>query len=85
MLKTDQMVYGYPQPYGSSLENPFSGEVTKKPQGLLCSGLSSSPPGWSVVKPPRHYLRFGIRAALDCIAMAGIVLFTALITFLLGS
>ena len=32
-----------------------------------------------------HHLEFCVKAALDCIAMASIVLFAALITLILGS
>ena len=32
-----------------------------------------------------HHLGFCLNAALDCIAMAGVVLFAALITLILGS
>jgi len=37
------------------------------------------------MRKTNHYLGFCVKATMDCIAMAGVVLFAALITLLLGS
>ena len=86
MYTTDQIVSDCRQPLTPSLgTHPPPAGASRMPAGPRWDRFSIASTGGLMAKPPGGYLRFGLRAALDCIAMAGIVLLTAVITFLLGS